>query len=465
MTNDDALFRDKVLEFIDVKWENVAPDPPQSSLTALMYTAADFRMKWDKTNEHVKKIIVLITNEESVNKIDAPGLFGKPKPKGGGHDTCTDHSFADPHLVASQLTNGGFGVITLVGPSNRAEATDQFPSIDVWMIWDKYFSAMGIEYMVFPIPIQNNDTKANPEINKPVVDPIEEVVEVVETTTVTEEIYCHVEWFEEVTISAMDAMVVNSGTQTSAELVSASGQKRDCEGLTKLQIVFVQDRSPMFDIFVKELAMMAKSIATGLQEMFPEVEFGLTTFSDFHPALKDGSFASAPIDKKLSCYERVQSLSSNPATLVKTLEKFENIPMIDDGGDITQSSLTAVLYTAADKQMNWASKNETGIKKVIFLITNMDTVNEDEAPKLVNKPKPKGTGEETCFEHSYPDTDFVGEFLKNKGINVVALLPTNNPIDLDVVKLWVTHLNTMGVKYDIQALETNHVLLNGLRIR
>ncbi|CAL8105776.1 unnamed protein product [Orchesella dallaii] len=213
----------------------------------------------------------------------------------------------------------------------------------------------------------------------------------------------------------------------------------------------------MFDIFVKELAMMAKSIATGLQEMFPEVEFGLTTFSDFHPVLKDGSAASGPIDKKLSCYERIQSLSSNPATLVKTLEKFENIPMIDDGGDITQSSLTAVLYTAADKQMNWASKNETGIKKVIFLITNMDTVNEDEAPKLVNKPKPKGTGEETCFEHSYPDTDFVGEFLKNKGINVVALLPTNNPIDLDVVKLWVTHLNTMGVKYDIQALETNHV--------
>ncbi|CAL8119742.1 unnamed protein product [Orchesella dallaii] len=429
MTNYDALFRDKVLEFIHVKWENVAPDPPQSSLTALMYTAADFRMKWDKTNEHVKKIIVLITNEESVNKIDAPGLFGKPKPKGDGHDTCTDHSFADPHLVASQLTNGGFGVITLVGPSNRAEATDQFPLIDVWMIWDKYFSAMGIEYMVFPIPIQNNDTKANPETNKPVVDPIEEVVEVVETTTVTEEVYIHAEWFEEVTISAMDAMVVNTGTQTSAELVSSSGQKRDCEGLTKLQIVFVQDRSPMFDIFVKELAMMAKSIATGLQEMFPEVEFGLTTFSDFHPALKDGSFASAPIDKKLSCYERIQSLSSNPATLVKTLEKFENIPMIDDGADVTQSSLTAVLYTAADKQMNWASKNETGIEKV-------------------KKKK---------FEHSYPDTDFIGEFLKNKGINVVALLPTNNPIDLDVVKLWITHLNTMGVKYNIQTLETNHV--------
>ncbi|CAL8105941.1 unnamed protein product [Orchesella dallaii] len=226
----------------------------------------------------------------------------------------------------------------------------------------------------------------------------------------------------------------------------------------------------MFDIFVKELAMMAKSIATGLQEIFPEVEFGLTTFSDFHPVLKDGSAASGPIDKKLSCYERIQSLSSNPATLVKTLEKFENIPMIDDGGDITQSSLTAVLYTAADKQMNWTSKNETGIKKVIFLITNMDTVNEDEAPKLVKKPKPKGTGEETCFEHSYPRAyptmsehvtqvtgRTTGEFLKNKGINVVALLPTNNPIDLDVVKLWVTHLNTMGVKYDIQALETNHV--------
>ncbi|CAL8110882.1 unnamed protein product [Orchesella dallaii] len=448
LSSSESNFRQKIEEFIAVQWKKVAPDPPQSSLTALLYTATDPKMKWDM-GEHVKKVLVLVTNAISVSAVDAPGLVRKPRPNGDGRDTCTDHSFPDAHLVGTHLQLKGFSVLGLIGPNHRNVLSAVNPQSSIWSSWEYAFSRMGVEHIMAPIPIENLDAgmllAASVEAGS------------FESGGGSGGLGS---MFEDVAFSNMKAMVGGSSSVSTNVLVGdfGGGIARDCLPVTKLQVIFVVDRSSDWTLFTKTFAMMSNDILAGIKLVFKNVEFGITAFSDFHPTLKGGIAKLVNFDPKTSCYERILPLTTDIALVSDKFGDLSRLPALD-GGDAPQSSMTALLYTAADKELQWSkSSKDFGVRKVMVLFTNEDTVSGKDAPKLAKKKKPKGDGHDTCTKHSFPNIETTGEILQEKGVNIIAVIPPTKLTGVvDAVSIWNEHLQSLGVGYHIQPLESHTV--------
>lgn len=163
--------------------------------------------------------------------------------------------------------------------------------------------------------------------------------------------------------------------------------------------------------FVASLKRHINEYLDVLTKEFPNSVYGLTYFVDY----------SAKTHKRRhdKCYEFIQQLTSDH-------EEFNNsihtIPVNQHGGDYPETSLTAILYTAADKKMGWSHTEYRNGKRIIKVLA----VTTDEGWKSSSShksegPPPKGDGTDSC-KNSLPTIAFVRKILHDNDFFVVAFV-------------------------------------------
>ncbi|CAL8133221.1 unnamed protein product [Orchesella dallaii] len=429
LTNDRELFHDKVTEFSKTKWVNGAYDPPESSMTAILYTITDIWMGAPPAGPDVKKIVILITDEEPSGAKDAAYLTFKPKPKGKGD--CLNYGYPSLRTVGEIMRRENIYIIGLLAPTRRTaeEHAKGYPDIDIKAVWTDIFTELGVPFYVEMMPDASMAADS--------------IVKVVRNS-----------------ISRM-ACAVPPATAPPAPASPPVAPPPTADDGDKIQIVFVFDRTQEFSSFLQEFASKAENVVRIFQKMFSHVEYGITAFADFPLHIKKGGEPQAVtlglnIDDSSRCYDNILPLTKDGDLFLETLQQFVATKWVN-GFDPPESSMTALLYTAADKEINWHSSHKT--TKIIILITDEDTVGTKDAPELVSKPKPKGDGLDTCTDHSYPDIETVRTVFQQNNLKLIGLFPRN----LDRMKgspkintklLWEKYFTEIGVKYHIRRLKS-----------
>jgi len=179
-----------------------------------------------------------------------------------------------------------------------------------------------------------------------------------------------------------------------------------------------------------------------LSKAFPNIVYGLTSFVEYQYLNKANP--SLGLEEGAYCYVLEQKFTKDHAPII---DRIPAIKIQTGGGDGPETSLTALLYTATEKNIGWYNTSVVKGKKVYKIIalttderwkSSFELGTEPFIPDKTHKP-PKGDGTDDC-ENAPPDPNLVRKVLEKKGFHFIGLIAPGN------LETWKGYMSTYQFK-------------------
>ncbi|CAL8084034.1 unnamed protein product [Orchesella dallaii] len=417
---------DKSVSSIGLTDGNV--DWPENSLQAIMLTAADQQMGWngndfDANGIAIQRVILMVTDADDLisTGVTFKDASQRHPAKGDGTDTCTNSLYPDYSTISKVLSDRKARVIAALAKSRSAPP-------NIVAIYTNHFEKIGVDHNILQFE-QTKLASFAAEIEKAILKivpvPCKEPTPTQPTTPPVDE-------------------------------CEANGNKR---ASARIQLAFVMDRTASFTTrFFRTFGETIEKIFMSLNSRFPGTKVAMTLFTDFTSRQWNHNLPEHQLnnffDDETSCYARHYKFISNFDTFKNSTGRIRTF--IGSGGDATEDQLTAIMMTAADKELGWNNgrqdKKGTFVYKLICMLTDSDThplnFNNEGHFLDFNKRRPaKGDGTDTCSNALLPTHEVVAKLLRSKGIRLVGLLSKQNVAN--IFESWDKHFDKLGVMYNL----------------
>ncbi|CAL8127523.1 unnamed protein product [Orchesella dallaii] len=376
-------------------------DIPENSLQALMLTCADTKIGWTKLNYDlngatIQRVVILMTDADDLisTGFTFKDAAQRHPPQGDGTDTCTNSLYPDHKLISKVLKQRN---VRLIGALAKGPTT----TLDISEIYKNHFDKFGVDYNLFEYSLDN-------------------------TRGIVADIVTNI--FKTIPCNPRPPPLVDPSIPP-FDQCEANGNKR---AEARIQLAFVVDRTSSFTTkFFRQFGEITERIYKKLNDRYPGTMVAMTLFTDFtsrqwnHGDIENNNNF---FDDGISCYLRHYKFT-------KEIEKFKNSMrrikvFYGAGGDGPEDQLTAILMTAADKELGWNQGRQDA--KGVFVYKRRDA---------------KGDGTDTCENALLPKYEVISRVLQTKGIRLVGLLSKH--ADPKVFDYWNGHFSKLGVTYDL----------------